>query len=164
MVLALGLQSLLIVDSFPITLFAEPIQPIKSLVTHIFVDDDAIIATKEYLGFQRKMLQPRHFFDISTYLTRAIILQVWNLPTTSYFTYYSLFFILFLYTHVDDFVFLGLSLVASKKQGKFVFDWYISIRKRLEVDGYSQFISSYITIFYKIIHGYSLPIFIPQKK
>lgn len=65
---------------------------------------------------------------------------------------------------MDDFVFLGLSLVASKKQGKFVFDWYISIRKRLEVDGYSQFISSYITIFYKIIHGYSLPIFIPQKK
>lgn len=69
-----------------------------------------------------------------------------------------------MYTLLDEFECLDLSLVAFTKQRKPIFDWDIVVRKRLDVDGYSQFISSYMDIAYKIIHGVSPPRLIPHKK
>jgi len=164
MVLALGLQALPIGDSFPITMFFEPIQPILSLIFHLLGDDDTCIANKATLGILRKMMQPGHLFDILAYLSEPIRFPLHHFSTTSYFRYYSLLFYLFVYTYVDEFECLGLSLVDGKKQRKYVFDWYIVIRKMTNVDGYSQFISTYMSISYDIIHGFSPPGVFPQQR
>lgn len=62
---------------------------------------------------------------------------------------------LFLYTCVDEFEFLGLILMDSNKQRKYVFEWDFFVRKTPNNEGYSQFISSYMTIRYKFIHNVS---------
>lgn len=164
MVLAPGLQCLPIAEKFPITLFVETIQHILSVIGHLFGNDDANIASKSSLGFLRKMMQPAHLFDILAYLAEAIRFQLHHFPTTSCFRYYSLLFLLFVYTHVDEFKCPSLSLVASNKQRKFVFDWNVDARKRQELEGYHQFISSYMAISYKIIHGVSPSRVLPQQK
>jgi len=93
--------------------------------------------TKSSLGFLRDMMQQAHLFDIPSYLIGSIRFQMRHFPTTSYFRYYSMLFYLFMYTHVDVFECLGLSLMAPNKQRKFDFDFDVAIRKRLDTDGYS---------------------------
>jgi len=145
MVMASSLQSFPIADSFHITLFGEPIHPILSLICHSFGDDDANIDSKASLGFLRKMMQFGHLFDIPAYLAKAIRFQLQNFPTTSYFRYYSMLLFLFVYNHVDQFECLGLSLVASNKLRKSVFNLDIAARKRQEPKGY-----------YILLHGHCL--------
>lgn len=163
-ILAPGVQSLPVADIFPITLFTKSIQPIISLISHILGDDDVNIANKATLGFLRKMMQPGHLFDILAYLSEARRFQLHHFPTTSYLRYYSLLFYLFVYTHVDEFECLGINLMACDKKRKFGFDSEIVVRKRPDFDGYSQFISTYMAIAYKFIHGFSPPEFFPTKK
>lgn len=59
---------------------------------------------------------------------------------------------------------MGLSMITRKKQRNFVFNWDVAIRRRPDVGGYSEFISTYMAIAYSIIHGVSPPRILPQEK
>lgn len=65
---------------------------------------------------------------------------------------------------MEEFDCLGLSLMAPNKHRKFIFDWDDVVRRKPENDAYSQFISSYMTISYKIIYNVSPPIILPQQR
>lgn len=56
MVLALGLQSFYIADSFLITIFVEFVQHILSIIAHIFGDDNSNMVNKGSLGFVSDMM------------------------------------------------------------------------------------------------------------
>lgn len=82
-------------------------------------------------------MQLGHVFDIPSFLVESIKFQLHHFSTTSFFIYYSLMFYLFLYTHVDEFEFLGINLMDSNKQTKYVFGWDVFVRWKQNNEGYS---------------------------
>jgi len=95
-------------------------------------------------------------FDIPSSLFEAIEFQFGHFfNLNSYFWYYSLLIYLFLYIHVGEFYYLGLNIVDSNKEIKYVVDWDISLKKKPNNDRISEFISTFLSSRYKIINKVS---------
>lgn len=72
---------------------------------------------------------------IPSFLAKVIKFQCNQYYLASYFKYYSIFVYLFLYTHLEEFNYLGLSTIHSNKQRKFLFDWDNSVKKKPNNEG-----------------------------
>lgn len=108
---------------------------------------------------------------VASLFSRYLILPIYNhmLPDSSlshHFLFMLLFtLILLVYVHpLEELDCLCLIMISRNKQRNFVFDWNISIKRRPNIGGYSQFISTYMAIEFKIIHGTSPPRILAQQK
>lgn len=162
MILAPGHQTLPIVDSFLVPMFTKVMQTILTLITLLFGEDDTTNITKAAIRFLGVMMQPCHVFDIPSFLAKSIKFQLHHFPITTYFLYYSILLYMFIYTHKDEFEYLGRNLMDSCKQRKYVFDKDV-VRKKPNNEGYAHFISTYMSTAYKIIYNVSPLRILPQR-
>lgn len=72
MILAPSHHSLHVTDIFQISTLIEAIQLILNVISHLFGEDDANVATKATEGFLRDMMQLDHLFDIPSFLAKFI--------------------------------------------------------------------------------------------
>lgn len=109
-------------DSFPITLFKQPIWPILFTIACLFGEGISHMTNKAILGCLHKMKWSSCLLDIPLYLSIAICFQLHYFPATPHFHYYFLLFYLLMYTHVEEFECLGLNVIPPNKQWNSIFD------------------------------------------
>lgn len=100
---------------FHLDTFFEDVKPILEVISNIFGREDTTVIDNVILGMFNFMMNPDTIFDIPTFWENMVNPQLTDIYLTGCFRFPSLITYLFLYTHVDRFMNLGLNMMDPHK-------------------------------------------------
>ena len=145
-------------EPFLLSLFAEKVRPVLSLTAGLLGLGSPEDISSVCIRFLWLMTQNGITLDIPGFLSFTIRTQFRELAQARKFRFCSLVFYLFLFQHADKFNHLGLDRMYSENsQPRPVFDWNFFVRQLPRGEGYVNFVNTFMSIAYTIIHDAPSP-------
>ncbi len=142
---------------FPLDTFVEEVRPMLNIPAKILGKEDTNTLDKAILGMFSLMMNQYIFFDIPSFWEKMINSQSSNFPLARCFRFPSLVTYLFLYTHVERFMHLGMNIMDPNKNKQFVVFWTDVVRDIDNGQRLMYFSSSFLSIVYSILNSSPSP-------